>query len=263
MPDDKEEFIRRVSTIIRTSYPTLTVEEVSAGEVIINGRRLDLDNLYRIVNHETQRGNEIIGNYLKQLFSQDIDGFYNDSFESVRSHIMPRIHSNIIFKHLAKDMVEHSLFVNNTSIVYVVDMPSMTVSITTDKRVIWGLDIDDLDKIARKNLDGYIENLEINRVRSAEGGLAAIISVQDGYDAARLLLSGLYQMLAPELGDDFYVAIPARDRFFALSAEPKSLMERLKDRVASDYKRLPYPITDKLFLVTRDGIAGTSDGEGE
>ncbi len=36
-----------------------------------------------------------------------------------------------------------------------------------------------------------------------------------------------------------------------------NLVQRLRDRVALEYKRLPYPITAELFVVTRDGVAGT------
>ena len=34
-------------------------------------------------------------------------------------------------------------------------------------------------------------------------------------------------------------------------------LTRLRKRVESDYRRLPYPITEELFVVTRDGVAGT------
>ncbi|MCA9300226.1 MAG: hypothetical protein KDA28_14230, partial [Phycisphaerales bacterium] len=78
-----------------------------------------------------------------------------------------------------------------------------------------------------------------------------------GYDAARLLLSSLFERLAPELDGDFYVATPARDMFVAMSGEPPEFVERLRQRVAQDYERLPYPISSDLFYVTRDGVAGT------
>jgi hypothetical protein len=45
--------------------------------------------------------------------------------------------------------------------------------------------------------------------------------------------------------------------FVALSSGPDQFLARLKGRITQDYRRLPYPITSELFLVTRDGIAGT------
>ncbi|MCH7813941.1 MAG: hypothetical protein IID40_07965 [Planctomycetes bacterium] len=76
------------------------------------------------------------------------------------------------------------------------------------------------------------------------------------YDAARLLLSGLFDRLAPQLGGDFLVATPARDMFVAMSRGPHDFVDRLHDRVAEDFKRMPYPITSDFFYVTRDGVAG-------
>jgi hypothetical protein len=96
-------------------------------------------------------------------------------------------------------------------------------------------------------------------VESKEGGRAAILGQHDGYDAARLMLGGLYQRLAPQLGGDFYVAVPARDMFVAFSRGPEPFVRRLRERVDADYRRLPYPICPDFFFVTRDGVAGTKE----
>ena len=45
--------------------------------------------------------------------------------------------------------------------------------------------------------------------------------------------------------------------FLALSCDPEDFVHRLLDRVQREYRRLPYPITDALFVVTQDGVAGT------
>ncbi|MFN4257605.1 MAG: DUF1444 family protein, partial [Saprospiraceae bacterium] len=122
---------------------------------------------------------------------------------------------------------------------------------------------DDLEEIARKNLDTYAPELNVQIVESKEGGKAALVNEQDGYDAARLLLSRLHAKLAPELGGDFYVATPARDMFIAMTPRPEPFIERLRGRVAEDFRRLPYPITKDLFFVTRDGVAGTEGNQAE
>jgi uncharacterized protein YtpQ (UPF0354 family) len=176
-----------------------------------------------------------------------------------RPRIMPRIQPMTIFNHLDREQVAHIPFVNDTVIVFVIDMPQMTVSITLEQLVRWGLQADDLDAIARENLSRYTPKIDIQLVDSAEGGRAAIVSLQDGYDAARLLLDSLHERLAPELNGDFYVATPARDMFLAMTAGPDEFVQRLIKRVALDYRRLPYPITKELFVVTRDGVAGTKE----
>ena len=257
MPHEPEAFAEQVASILRRLQPEHEVELTGPRELLVNGRRLDLENLYRLVNHDLDRGEEIVEHYLEQLFAGDAIALTTVSFDFARPRIMPRIQPESIFEHLSREMVAHVPFVNKTAIVFVIDLPQMTVSITTEQLIRWGLSADDLDQIARENLDRYAPSMEMQIVESKEGGKAAIFSEQDGYDAARLLLTNLHRRLAPRLGGDFYVALPARDMFLALSPDPDPFVQRLHDRVEHDYKRLPYPICSDFFLVTRDGVAGT------
>jgi uncharacterized protein YtpQ (UPF0354 family) len=158
---------------------------------------------------------------------------------------------------LDKEQVAYQPFVNDTAILYVIDMPNMTVSITIEQILRWGIQIDELDVIARKNLASYHSNLKLQIVEARDGGRAAIFNIQDGYDAARLLLDTLWTRLAPEFNGNFYVATPARDLFMAISCNPDAFVDKLQQRITRDYNRLPYPISSDLFLVTQDGVAGT------
>ena len=51
--------------------------------------------------------------------------------------------------------------------------------------------------------------------------------------------------------------MPSAANFLLLRGERSQFLDRLRGRVNQDYKRLPYPITNDLFYVTRDGVAGT------
>jgi uncharacterized protein YtpQ (UPF0354 family) len=257
MPQEPEAFAEQVALMLRKLQPRYAVELVGPRELLINGRRLDLENLYRMVNHEPGRGKEIVSRYLDQLFAGEAAELLNMNFDFAQTRIMPRIQPESIFEHLNRELVAHIPFVNGTVVVFVMDLPQMTVSITTEQMIRWGLGIDDVESVARRNLDEYAPSLEVQIVESKEGGKAAIMSEQDGYDAARLLLSGLYRRLSPQLGGNFYVATPARDMFVAISPGPDSFLNRLHERVSHDYKRLPYPITSDFFYVTRDGVVGT------
>lgn len=258
MPIEPEAFAEQVAKLIERMQPGFKIDRVNAQELLVNGRRLDLENLFRMVAHEPDRGTDIVEHFLDQLFAGESMEVADESFDQVKARIMPRIQPVSIFEHLSEELVAHVPFVNNTVIVFVLDMPHMTVSITTEQVVRWGITIDELEDIARENLDLYAPELEMQVIESAEGGRAVIVAEQDGYDAARLLMSDLHAKLAHQLGADFYVATPARDMFIALSCEPVDFVDRLRKRVAEDFSRLPYPITQDLFLVTQDGVAGTT-----
>lgn len=257
MPQEPEAFAEQVAYMLRRLQPEHAIELVGPRELVVDGRRLDLDNLYRLVNHDTDRGQEIVEHYLEQLFAGDVTTLSTVSFDFAKPRIMPRIQPETIFSHLNRQQVAHVPFVNGTAIIFVIDLPQMTVSVTTEQTIRWGVTPDELELIARENLDCYTPQLELQVVESKDGGRAAILAEQDGYDAARLLLSDLHKRLAPQLGGNFYVATPARDMFVALSHSPDPFLSRLKERVAEDYRRMPYPITDEFFYVTRDGVCGT------
>jgi len=261
MPREPEAFGEQVARILHRHFPDRSVELAGPMDLILDGKHLGLDNLYRMVLYEPERGLEIVENYLERLAEGDSISSVPLPLSVVETRIMPRIQPSSIFTHLNREQVAHIPFVNDTVVLYVIDMPQMTVSITTEQMVRWGLDADQVDEIARRNLDRYAPRLEIQLVDASEGGRAAIIAAQDGYDAARLLLSALHERLAPELSGDFYVATPARDMFLGISSGPAEFVSRIHKRVALDYRRLPYPITSDLFLVTRDGVAGTQRTE--
>lgn len=257
MPNEPEAFAEQVVVLLRRLQPDYHIELTGPREMLVNGRRLDLENLFRLVSHDPERGTEIIEHYLDQLFSGEAAAVSSMNLDALRGKIMPRVQPVSIFRHLAREQVAHVPFVNGTVIVFVIDMPQMTVSVTTEQVLRWGVSPEELDEIARENLGEHSVELELQMVTSKEGGKAVIIAEQDGYDAARLLLPGLWSKLAPRLGGDFYVATPSRDMFVGFSTGPDPFVGRLRARVVEDFRRLPYPICSDFFLVTRDGVAGT------
>ena len=257
MPLEPQAFALQVAERIRAMRPGYEIEMIGPRELLVNGRRLDLENLLRMVAHEPDRGGQIVEHFLSQLFAGEALEAGDMPFEIARTRIMPRIQPESIFEHLSRDLVAHVPYVNGTVIVFVNDLPHMTVSITTEQVEQWGVEVEDLEEIARENLDHYTPDLDFQVIDSREGGRAVVLAEQDGYDASRLLLTGLRRRLGRRLGGDFYVAIPARDMFIAMSAGPGPFVDRLRGRVIEDHERLPYPICPSLFLVTHDGVAGT------
>jgi uncharacterized protein DUF1444 len=257
MPQEPEAFAEQVAILLKRLQPEYDIDLVGPRELLVNGRRLDLENLLRMVAHEPNRGTDIVEHFLDQLFTSDAVAMTDLSIDLARMRIMPRIQPVSIFEHLSEELVAHVPYVNGTVIVFVIDMPQMTVSITTEQAVKWQLSMDELDDLARENLAAYTPDFDLQIVESREGGKAVIIAEQDGYDAARLLYGSLHEKIAPHLGGDFYVATPSRDMFLALSLDPAEFRERLCERVKEDYQRLPYPICPDLFYVTMDGVAGT------
>ena len=257
LPDEPGPFADHVVQLLAARHPEFTLERLSPPEVLVSDRRLDLENLHRLVRQAPDRGDEIIDQYLAHLFENDPGSVTSLPWDIARSMVMPRIHHNSIFERLERELVAHIPFVNETAVLFVIDLPHMTVSITTEQMIKWGIDADTLDDVARKNLAAISDTMDIRLVESKEGGRAAVLSHRDGYDASRLLLPNLHGALAPEMGGDFLVSAPARDLFIAISLEPDPFVKRMQGRSEENFHTLPYPITKTLFYVTRDGVAGS------
>jgi uncharacterized protein YtpQ (UPF0354 family) len=76
----------------------------------------------------------------------------------------------------------------------------------------------------------------------------------DGYDASRILLPTLHERLREHLGSPFAAGIPNRDILLCFRNDDETV-DRLKGQIAEDYRNMPHQITDRLLLVTADGIA--------
>lgn len=259
MPQHPEAFCEQVRAMLGRLRPDLSVDMSGPNELVVDGRRLDLDNLYRMVVQDPDRGVEIVEQYLDHLFAGEAITAATMPLEMARQRIMPRIQPESIFQRLSREQVAHIPFVNDTVIVFVIDLPHVTVSVTTEQLIRWGVTVEELEDISRRNLRTFTPKLPFRLIEHESGGKAAVIAEQDGYDAARLLLNDLHKQLAPRLGGDFFVATPARDVLVAVSASPDELLSKVHEKVDRDYRRMPYPISSRFFFVTRDGVAGTDD----
>ena len=257
LPDTPEQFSQAVVDLVRRRHPSRAVALTGTLVLTVDGRHMGLENLWRTVQRAPERWVETVEHHVDRVLEGDQLASLDIPFPVARARIMPRIQPASIFRTLDREQVAHVQWVNDTVIVFVMDMPHYTVSIGTEQMIRWGVTADELEEIARANLERYAPNLDVQVVRSNEGGRAAIISMHDGYDAARLLMGDLHARLASQLGRTFLVAAPARDMFLAMTGDPEPFVSRLRARAEQEYHRLPYPICSDLFLVTPDGVAGT------
>jgi len=234
MPGCLGELGAEVRAVLSRSRPTREVERNGTAELVGGGRRLDLENLHRLVATDEERGVEIVEQYLDHLFDEETFSVSNMPWELAQARLMPRIQPESIFDHLSRELVAHVEFVNETVIVFVIDLPNMTVSVTTEQMLRWGKTAEELEEVARRNLDHYAPELELRTLEGDEGGKAIVLSHQDGYDASRLLMSDLFRTLAGEFGGNFLVATPSRDMFVALGEEDEAFLDKVQERVESD-----------------------------
>ncbi|HJL20408.1 MAG TPA: hypothetical protein RMH99_32375 [Sandaracinaceae bacterium LLY-WYZ-13_1] len=116
----------------------------------------------------------------------------------------------------------------------------------------WKRSFDDALAAALRNLAAASERARFARIDTPDGPLV-VARTGDGLDGARLLLPSLHEVLAPELGSPFRVAVPHRDALLACAAEP-ALERALAEQVRRDAARAPHPVSARLFRVTPAGL---------
>jgi hypothetical protein len=74
MPKEPEAFGEQVTKILLRHFPDRAVELAGPMDLVLNGKHLGLENLYRMVQYEPSRGVEIVENYLERLMEGDAVG---------------------------------------------------------------------------------------------------------------------------------------------------------------------------------------------
>jgi hypothetical protein len=101
---------------------------------------------------------------------------------------------------------------------------------------------------AIRNLARSSAHAKLVRVDGDEGSFVTARSA-DGLDASRLLLPGLHDVLAPELGSPFVAAVPHRDALFACAAHAGASVAALAARTRIQHDRARHGISASLVLV--------------
>ena len=105
MPREPEAFGEHVARILKRHYPDRTIELVGPLDLILSGKHLGLENLYRMVLHEPDRGVEMVENYLERLIEGDSLSSMPLPLSVAKPRIMPRIQPLTIFEHLDQEQV--------------------------------------------------------------------------------------------------------------------------------------------------------------
>lgn len=261
MPNSVEGLAKHLVSLIRSKSCKSSIEVSAGGTIIFDGKRIFVDDLFRILKlEEPSRRSEIVDKYISLILPRGEDNEIYP-FEAVCSKIMPKIYPYSVLRQRSPDAITHQPFVNETAIVPVIDFPDSTRSISPLEVRLWGKSVDEIGEIARKNLSDYKEDFEISIGEFKGGGIFVAFDANDGYDSSRILLPDFHKRLSPILGREFYVSIPCRDFLVAIPGNKPHMISLVKARLKMEYETRPCPITPELFLVTQDGVAGTLDKE--
>ncbi len=252
----REQFSQQVIDLVRSRFPLVKIARAEQSfSIRLNGRTASLENLYRMYQlspNELQRHVERWAVELLRDSEGSPDRFA--SFEEIKERLLPMVVSAELAELKQSNIITQSL-IEGLSVAYVLDGDRTIAYLPGEVLEKWKMSLDDLHDLALANLVAKSQAIQAHAAQDENGEVNLILfQTLDGFDATRILLPSLYEKLRELLGAPFACAIPNRDILLCFRGD-QDTVERLKTQVSQDYRTMPHQVTDKLFLVTADGIA--------
>jgi uncharacterized protein YtpQ (UPF0354 family) len=266
----REQFVEHVLKMVPEKFPLV---KLSRGEapfsMRVNGHVVSLENIYRMAVLRPEEMRHNIERWVVELLraaegSPDRTG----SFDELRERILPMVLPERAGKQPREGNDEEDdphrgvvsqPLVEGLYVAYAIDSDRTIAYIPQAHFDTWGVTLDDLHEAAMENLVRRSETMSAHAAQDEEGKINLILfQTMDGYDASRLLLPTLHERLREHLGSPFAAGIPNRDILLCFRNDEETV-GRLKGQIAEDFRNMPHQITEKLVLVTADGIALRSD----
>lgn len=252
----REQFVQQVIEVVREKFPAAKVARASQPfSIMINGQLSPLENLYRSCALQPQKSAEFIEAWMLEMVrasegSPDLRAKYDELSDRIfpmvlREESMAGPESNIVFQPLVAGLI----------VAYAVDSQRSIWYVTQANLDRWKVDLDALHEKALENLVNRSQAIAAHAAQDPDGTINLILfQTADGFDASRLLLPTLHERLREHLGSPFVAGIPNRDILLCFRGDAPTV-DRLRNQIGTDFGQMPHPITDRLLLVTPDGIA--------
>jgi len=256
--DPPQVFSDRVLALARETFPLIVSESCPGFRMKFGESNISLFNFYRAYVNDPDAFRDIVLPALTSVVQvQEWGPDHTDPpLESVRDRIMPMIYPETTWREDFSGFCS-TPWVAGLRILYVVDESRTYWYIHNDLLDAWEIDAEELHVMAIGNLERYFRDNPIEFTLSGrEAGDRVLFPIgPDAYNSARLLSNEFHRMLRTMLGSELVVGVPSRDFFVAASLGGPHALAQIKERVAEDFSRMNHPITDRLLLVSLDGMS--------
>jgi Protein of unknown function (DUF1444) len=257
MPEAKrDQFSRHVIEIVRSRFPLVKIARAEQSFALrINGHVASLENLYRMSLLRPQALKHHVERWAVELLRAAEGSPDQDApFEQVKDRILPMIILQSEAESDGPAIVSEPL-IEGLQIAYAIDSDRTIAYIPQAVFAKWTMSMDDLHDVAIANLVARSEAISAHAAADEDGEVNLILfQTMDGFDASRILLPSLHDRLREHLGSPFAAGIPNRDILLCFRND-EDTVDRLKDKIADDFRQMPHQVTEKLLLVTPDGLA--------
>jgi hypothetical protein len=250
----REQFIDQVLQYVKEKFPLVKIARgAEPFSMLVNGHLASMENVYRIAALQPNETRHHIERWVVELVrASEGTPDRTGSFEELRDRILPMIVAD--GERDRRTMVTEPLL-EGLSVAYAIDSDRTIAYIPEQQFKDWSIDRQTLHETAIENLVKRSESMSAHAAQDEDGKINLILfQTMDGYDASRFLLPNLHEKLREHLGSPFVAAIPNRDILLCFRNDDDTV-ERLREQIEADHRRMPHGVTERLLLVTPDGIA--------
>jgi hypothetical protein len=127
--------------------------------------------------------------------------------------------------------------------------------ITAADLLAWDVSLEALHEHAMANLARSTRKLSMSGGHSEKYTLFSF-PTDDVMNSSRMLLPLVQGNLRAHMGNSFYMAVPDRHVLLAFNSDDASTLEWLRHQVEIRYTNATDPLSDRLFMITPDGVVG-------
>jgi uncharacterized protein YtpQ (UPF0354 family) len=250
----REKFVNDVLELVARKFPLVKISRGEASfSLRVNGQSASLENVYRVSVLRPDESNKYVERWIVELLrAAEGTPDAHEPFDAIRARVLPMIAADP--SEIVNQAVTQPL-VNGLAVAYAVDQDRSVSYVTQERLTQWGISADYLHMQALENLSARSEELEAHAAQDESGAIYLILfQTMDGFDASRVLLPNLHEKLRGHLGSPFAAAVPNRDILLCFRNDEETVA-KLQPQIESDFRKMPHELTEKILLVTADGIA--------
>jgi len=259
-----EPFRREALTLARQHYPLLETKSHGRFSILLQGSEINLTNFYRSYLQQPDMLKRIVLPGLTSVVRLQEWGpdQMMPSIDEVRSRIMPMLYPEVDADTALRDFVRLP-WIGGLTQAFVIDEDDTYRFVHSSLLDQWQLSVDELRELALDNLSDYAAKnpLQVNVVGSEQDPQMLIPVTPDPYNTTRILGDGFHRQLRELFGPEVIVGLPNRDFFVAVSLRNTDLISHVRDRVIQDFRSMHHPLTERLLVISADGVSEFCDTE--
>jgi uncharacterized protein YtpQ (UPF0354 family) len=204
--------------------------------------QLVLGDAYEQYTSDPDRQDEIVDGLVQEAVRRMEGGNSKRSFSEVSGRLMPMLKRRVEVSRIQNDPAVMRF--DDLDVVYAVQGDHYFTVATKDDLDRWGKSVDEIDLLARSNLERQTNKNQKLLCEPSGGQKLCGWASGDGYDATRMLVPGLRRQIVKELGGPAVYAVPLESVLVALTRKYAPV---IKGKVLQEFTTGKNPLSPDLF----------------